>query len=123
MRFSRVLLGLAVLGVAWWLLRPGRTAAPEAPGRTSDPIERARAAARRGEERNEQSREAGREADSSPAAGVTENMTPEQVRALLGPPEEVATETTEGGASRERWIYRRANRTVVFENGVVSRIE
>ena len=109
--------------MAWWLLRPGRTGPSDPPGRTSDPIERARAAARRGEERNEQTREAGREADSGPAAGVSENMTAEQVRALLGPPEEVRSETTEGGGSRELWIYRRANRTVVFENGVISRIE
>jgi hypothetical protein len=50
-------------------------------------------------------------------------MTPDQVRALLGPPDDVTSETTEMGASRERWTYRSVGKSVVFENGIVVRIE
>jgi hypothetical protein len=50
-------------------------------------------------------------------------MTTEQVRALLGPPDDVAADTTDSGAPREKWTYRREGKTVVFENGIVVRIE
>lgn len=64
-----------------------------------------------------------READSGSPAGVTENMTPDQVRALLGAPDEVTSETTDSGVTRERWIYRSAGKTVVFENGVATSVQ
>jgi hypothetical protein len=67
--------------------------------------------------RNVQTDSVGREADS-PAGTVTENMTPDQVRALLGPPTEVQTGTTDSGAPRETWVYRNVGKTVVFENGI-----
>jgi hypothetical protein len=54
---------------------------------------------------------------------ISENMTPDQVRSLLGSPDETRTETSETGASRERWIYRSVGKSVVFENGVVIRVE
>ena len=61
----------------------------------------------------------GRESDSSAgAAGVTENMTPDQVRTLIGPPDDVQTETTDSGIRRETWTYRSVGKTVVFENGI-----
>jgi len=50
-------------------------------------------------------------------------MTADQVRALLGPPDSVDSETTDGGSARERWTYRTAGKTVVFENGIVIRVE
>ena len=59
-----------------------------------------------------------READQPLAGTVSENMTPDQVRALLGTPDDVATETTSAGGTRETWTYRNVGKTVVFENGV-----
>jgi hypothetical protein len=50
-------------------------------------------------------------------------MTPDQVRALLGPPDSVDSETSDFGAAREKWTYRSAGKTVVFENGIVTRVE
>ena len=55
----------------------------------------------------------------APLAGtVSENMTPDQVRALLGSPDETSSETLGSGVTRETWTYRNAGKTVVFENGV-----
>ena len=51
-------------------------------------------------------------------AGVTENMTPDQVRALLGAPDEV----TSDGRAREVWTYRSVGKTVTFENGVATSV-
>ncbi|HYB52257.1 MAG TPA: hypothetical protein VEG84_00185 [Thermoanaerobaculia bacterium] len=126
MRLSRLLLVLLVLALAWWVLtRSGllsRGASEE--GGTSAPIERARTAAAAASGRAAASGAAQREADAPvPSGSVSENMTPEQVRSLLGPPDETSTETTETGAPRERWMYRSVNKTVVFENGVVVRVE
>ena len=45
-------------------------------------------------------------------------MTPDQVRTLLGPPDEVETTTADNGRTQETWVYRRVGKTVVFENGV-----
>jgi hypothetical protein len=50
-------------------------------------------------------------------------MTPDQVRALLGAPDETSTETSETGTPREKWTYRSVGKTVVFENGIVVRVE
>ena len=47
---------------------------------------------------------------------------PDQVRALLGSPDEVANETTASGGSREIWTYRSVGKSVVFENGVVAAV-
>ena len=67
--------------------------------------------------------QAAAEADKARGGGVTENMTPDQVRALLGPPDEIETPASDGGRPRERWIYRQAGKAVVFENGVAVSIE
>ena len=50
-------------------------------------------------------------------------MTPDQVRALLGPPDSVDSSTTDTGVTVEKWRYRSVGKTVVFENGIVTRIE
>jgi hypothetical protein len=88
------------------------------------PIERARQAARTVEERQAEADRLGRE-DASPRepGRVQENMTPSEVRALLGPPDEVTTGSTESGAPRETWIYRSVGKKVVFENGVAVSVE
>jgi len=67
--------------------------------------------------------EAAREADKAQGGGVTENMTPDQVRALLGNPDSIEPGSGEGGRPRERWIYRQAGKAVVFENGVAISVE
>jgi hypothetical protein len=45
------------------------------------------------------------------------------VRALLGSPDEVTTDTTANGAPRETWHYRSVGKKVVFENGVAVSVE
>lgn len=72
---------------------------------------------------NSQLNEAAREAEKSSATGVTENMTPEQVRGLLGSPDEVETYTTDAGKPGEKWTYREAHRMVVFENGIAISVQ
>ena len=62
---------------------------------------------------------AGQEA-SRPAAGgsVTENMTPDQVRSLLGPPDDVESSANDLGKPVEKWTYRKAGKVVTFVDGV-----
>ena len=117
---KRLLLLLVVVGVIAYLVKsygvfsPANTAAPD-----TGPIGRARTAAAANNARVDAASTVGRESDSSSGgAGVTENMTPDQVRALIGPPDDVQTETTDAGVRRETWTYRSVGKTVVFENGV-----
>jgi hypothetical protein len=122
MRASRLILLLVVVGAGLYLLKNysglfgGRP--PEAAPGPASPIDRARAVRAESDRKVAERESVSREADSAPAAGVTENMTPDQVRALLGPPDEVESGTTENGQSRQTWTYRRVGKTVVFENGV-----
>jgi hypothetical protein len=122
---GRILLLLIVVAVTAWLVRSSpllRPASPE-PGSAS-PIQKARTAAAASSARASQTDAAAQAADSPSAGGsVTENMTPEQVRSILGAPDSVDSETTESGVAREKWNYRRAGKTVVFENGIAVRIE
>ena len=126
MSMGRLLLILLVLAGGIWLARTQSLFGP--PADKADavaPADRARAAARVSDTRNAQAEAASKslEAPAGSADTVTENMTGEQVRALLGPPDTVETEATESGSGREKWIYRNAGKTVVFENGAVIRIE
>jgi len=124
MTAGRLVLLLIVVVVGVWLFQ-SRVTGPATPAeKSSAPLDRARAAARKGEARNAQTAAAAGDLDSaSPAGAVTENMTPEQVRALLGPPDEVSSEESASGSSRERWTYRKAGKSVVFENGIAIRVE
>ena len=72
---------------------------------------------------NAQLNEAAREADKSSGGGVTENMSPEQVRGLLGSPDEVESYTSDSGKPGEKWTYRQAHRMVVFENGIAVSVQ
>lgn len=72
---------------------------------------------------NSQLNEAAREADRASGGGVSENMTPEQVRGLLGSPDEVESYTSDSGKPGEKWTYRQAHRMVVFENGVAVSVQ
>ena len=125
MSAGRILLVVIVLGVGYWLYKSQieQTGAKRAPEESGAPIDRARDLARQADRQNAEAERLKREADSGSAAGVTENMTPDQVRALLGPPDEVTSETNESGVSRERWTYRSAGKTVVFENGVAISVQ
>jgi len=120
---KRLLLLLIVVGVIAWLVKTQgifHTSTPEA-GRGT-PVERARAAARASDARTASGEAIGREADQSGGGAVSENMTPEQVRSLLGAPDEVTTETTGSGAARETWTYGSVGKSVVFENGIVREV-
>lgn len=67
--------------------------------------------------------EAAREADKASPGGITDNMTPDQVRSVLGNPDSIETGASDSGKSRERWIYRQAGKVVVFENGMAVSVE
>ena len=124
MTAGRLLLFLIVVGAAVWLFQSSLIGPATPAAKSSAPLERARSAARRSEARNAQTATAAGDLDSAPpAGGVTENMTSEQVRSLLGPPDEVSSEESSSGNPRERWTYRKAGKSVVFENGVAVRIE
>jgi hypothetical protein len=125
MSMGRLILVLLVLGAGLWLVRTQHLFGPAAdPGAAVAPTDRARAAARASAARNAQTEAASQSLDGqTPAGAVTENMTPAQVRALLGPPDAVDSETADSGASREKWTYRTAGKTVVFENGIVVHID
>ena len=117
---KKLLLTLLALGILWYLaknfgLLPGSVAGGGAS--TTAPIDRARTAAAASDARTAAGQGVAREADQPSNGGVTENMTPDQVRALLGAPDDV---TTEGG--REVWTYRSVGKTVTFENGVATSV-
>ena len=126
MSLGRLLALAIVLLIAWWVFTKsglfGRHEPAAVDGRA--PIERAREVSRKSAERNAARSSAQTEADSiAPRGVVTENMTPDQVRALLGSPSDIQSETTESGARREKWIYPSVGKTVIFENGVVVSIQ
>jgi len=126
MSLGRLLLVFLVLAGLLWVARTQHLfgpAADTAADGTPAPTDRARAAARASARREAQTEAAKQSLDSAPAGTVSENMTPDQVRALLGPPDAVDTETSDSGVSREKWTYRSVGKTVVFENGIVARIE
>jgi hypothetical protein len=125
MRLGRLLVILLVLALGWWLLtRAGILSTRSGAEPATAPVDRARTAAAASSSRAGDSNAAQREADApAPSGAVSENMTPGQVQALLGAPDETVNETTETGASRQKWIYRSVRKTLVFENGVVVRVE
>jgi hypothetical protein len=125
MRLSRIILVLLVLALAWWLwTKSGIFSSGSGGDASTAPVDRARTAAAASAARASETGQAQREADAAaPSGAISENMTPDQVRSLLGAPDETRTETSETGAARERWIYRSVGKSVVFENGVVIRVE
>jgi len=122
MRASRLILMLVVVAAGLYILKNYSglfgSRSPEAAPAPASPIDRAKAAREASDRRTAAGESTAREADQAPAAGVTENMTPDQVRALLGAPDDVSTETTDSGVARETWTYRNAGKSVVFENGI-----
>src|SRR5688572_21576036 len=125
---ARLVLLVVVLAVGYWLYKNSadNLLAPKSgdPSVTA-PIGRARAAAEKAESRQAEIDRLGRETAAEPreAGRVHENMTPSEVRSLLGAPDEITSSTTELGAAREIWIYRSVGKRVVFENGVAVSVE
>ena len=117
---KRLLLLLIVAGVVVYLVKSqGVLHTTPAEGGRGAPIERARAAAQASDARTAATDSMGKEVDQPAANVVTENMTREQVRRLLGSPDDVSSETTGAGAARETWTYRNVGKSVIFENGIV----
>jgi hypothetical protein len=126
MSLGRLFAIAIVLLVAWWVFtKSGLFTRSEPAGVDGKaPIERARDASRKSAERDAARSSAQSEADKgSPGGAITENMTPDQVRALLGSPSDTQSETTDAGVRREKWIYSSVGKTVIFENGVVVSIQ
>ncbi len=115
MRVGRLVLALAAIAAAFWAIRNRdsllrRVHAPDPAAAAASRSDSALA-------------EAGREADKAQGGGVTDNMTPDQVRSVLGTPDSVESITTDAGKAREKWIYRQAGKAVVFENGIAISVE
>lgn len=120
---KRLLIFGIALAVLWYLAKSYGlfSSGAASTGSPSAPIDRARTAAAASDARTSGGQGIAREADQPANGGtVTENMTPDQVRALLGSPDDVSSETTATGGPREVWTYRSVGKTVVFENGVVA---
>lgn len=115
---KRLLLLLLVAGIGFYLYKQRVVSSGAAGPPQGNPVERARAAAGASDARTAAGDAVAREADQPAGSAVSENMTPDQVRALLGPPDDVQRETLENGSSRETWSYRSVGKTVVFENGI-----
>ena len=123
---KRLLIPLIAVGVAVYLVKTQglmtKSPAPTTAGERGSPIDRARSAAAASDARTAATNAVGQEADAPAGGSVSENMTPDQVRALLGTPDDVSTETMSSGGTRETWSYRRVGKTVVFENGVAAAV-
>lgn len=123
---ARLILLLLVVGVGLWLYKNSAggllgTREPNSPA--AAPIDRAREAARKADARHAETDRLGAEDAQREAGRVHENMTPAEVRALMGSPDEVTTDTNAVGAPRETWLYRSVGKKVVFENGVAVSVE
>ena len=124
MRASRLVMLLVGLAILLYLVknRSGLFGPRpvDAGAGSASPIDRARAIKAKADSKAAENESASREAEAAApqAAGVTENMTPDQVRTLLGPPDDIQTSTADNGRPQETWTYRRVGKTVVFENGV-----
>jgi len=123
---GRLILLIIVLAVGYWLYKSSASELlkPESgdPSVTA-PVGRARDAARKAEDRQAATDLLDRESSSREPGRVHENMTPSEVRALLGPPDEVTPGYSDSGAPRETWIYGSVGKKVIFENGVAVSVQ
>lgn len=124
---ARLILLLLVVGVGLWLYKNsagGLFGSRPSTSSTAAPVDRARTAAATVERRQaETDRLAGEAAAGREAGLVHENMTSSEVRALMGPPDEVTSGYSASGGPQETWIYRTVGKKVVFEDGVAVRVE
>lgn len=123
---ARLILLLLVVGVGLWLYKnsAGGLFGTRPVSSTDAPVGRARTAAATIDRRQAETDRLAGEATSSREAGrVHENMTSSEVRALMGPPDEVLSGFSSNGGPQETWIYRSVGKKVVFEDGVAVRVE
>jgi hypothetical protein len=124
---ARLILLVLVVAVGLWLYKHssgGLLGSRNDEASDRAPIERARQAAQKVKERQAEVDRLGSESAPPREAGrVQENMTPAEVRALMGPPDEIVPGTTDSGASRETWLYKSVGKKVVFENGIAVSVE
>jgi hypothetical protein len=123
---ARLILLVVVVAAGLWLYKHssgGLLGSREKESASSDPIERARQAAHAAEGRQAQVDRLDSQPTPRETGWVQENMTPPEVRALLGAPDEITTGTTPSGAPRETWFYRNVGKKVVFENGIAVSVE
>ena len=123
---SRIILLVIVVAAGFWLYKnsAGGLLGNRQNEESRAPIDRAHRVADAVEQRQaETQRVASEEPTPREAGQVHENMTPTEVRAMLGAPDEVSTETTASGGTREIWTYRNVGKRVVFEDGVAVSIQ
>ena len=125
---GRLILLVIVLAVGFWLYKnsAGGLLGSRSPTgeEASAPLDRAKAAAKKANERQLEADRIGQQ-DTSTGAGsqIHENMTPSDVRALLGSPDEITTGVSETGAPRDTWLYRSVGKKVIFQSGFVVSVE
>ena len=126
---GRLILLVIVLAVGFWLYKNSAgglfgSRSTSTGEEASAPLDRANAAAKKANERQLEADRIGQQ-DSSTGAGtqIHENMTPSDVRALLGSPDEITTGISETGAPRDTWLYRSVGKKVIFQSGFVISVE
>jgi hypothetical protein len=123
---SRIILLVIVVAAGYWLYKnaAGGLLGNRQNEESRAPIDRAHRVADAVEQRQAEAQRLGSEEPTPREAGrVHENMTPTEVRTMLGAPDEVSTETTASGGTREIWTYRNVGKRVVFEDGVAVSIQ
>lgn len=116
MKLGKLLLWVVVIAAGAWLVRNRDRVVHSFESTTEKPAAAAAA-------HDSALSEAAREADRAQGGGITDNMTPDQVRSVLGSPDSIEPLGSDDGKTRERWIYRQAGKAVVFENGIAVRVE
>ncbi|HEY6066158.1 MAG TPA: hypothetical protein VIY96_08375 [Thermoanaerobaculia bacterium] len=123
----RIILIVLVLGAGFWLYKHSAGGLLGSRGDESAaraPIERAREAARKANARqSEVDRMAAEGAPPREAGRVQENMTPDEVRALMGAPDEIVEGNSDSGTPRQTWYYKSVGKKIVFEKGVAVLVE
>ena len=126
---GRLILLVIVLAVGFWLYKNSAggllgSRSTSTGEEASAPLDRAKTAAKKANERQLEADQIGQQ-DTSTGAGsqIHENMTPSDVRALLGSPDEITTGISETGAPRDTWLYRSVGKKVIFQSGFVISVE
>jgi len=124
---SRIILLVLVVAAALWLYKNSSGGLLGSRGDESSsraPIERARQAAQKANERQAEIDRLGSESAPPREAGrVQENMTPDEVRKLMGAPDEIVSGASDAGTPRETWYYKSIGKKIVFEKGVAILVE
>jgi hypothetical protein len=124
---SRLILLVVVVGAALWLYKNssgGLLGSRNDEASSRAPIERARQAAEKAKGRQAEIDRLGSEAALPREPGrVQENMTPEEVKALMGAPDEIVAGASDSGTPRETWYYKSVGKKIVFERGVAILVE